>query len=148
MIPGLILTAIGRFRPYLAHIAIGLAIVGGVWWIHHSGYQAAKRDAEARESRERIAAAEHTRAIEKALGEAVVAIDGRLGDKIDAIRVLRQTIVQPMQKEISVETRYRDASCNLTDGVYEAIQHARSASAASGIDGSVTIPVPPAAGPD
>lgn len=137
------MTALWLFlRPLLPHLGIALALAGAVLWIDHNGYSRAERKAEQRQLVDAIVAERKTRRIEQALGEAVAAIDGKVATRVDAIRVLRETIIQPMQKEISIETRYRDDACSLTPGVLRGIQQARGATATAGPDGSVTVALP------
>lgn len=139
MIPGRILLFFAQHWPAFAAVAI---IGGGMWYLDHRGYQRATADANARETREKLAAIEQTRKVEKALGEFQTKIDGNLGTRLDALQVLRQTIIQPMQKEIIREARYSSPDCALTDGVFRRINEARAAGSVAGPDGSVTVPLP------
>lgn len=138
MIPAWIL----RFLPY--GIAVAL-ILGGVAWIDHRGYQRAKADAERRQLVDAIVAERKARRIEQGLSDAVAAIDGRLGSKIDAIRVLRTTIIQPIQQGIAHDPRYVDPRCALDGGVFKAINAARAATNPAAPSGSVTVALPAAA---
>ena len=138
------LLGLWRFaKPFLPQIMIGLALLFGVWMIHHKGVMAERARQEARQAHERLEAEQRARRIETALREAVGAIDSRLGDRLEALQSIRTTIVQPMQKEIQVETRYRDPQCSLTRGVLDNLNRAIDASnpIASG-SGEVTVPIP------
>lgn len=130
-----------RFLPY--GIAVAL-VLGGVAWIDHRGYQRAKADAEHRQLVDALVAERKTRRIEKGLSDAVAAIDGRLGSKLDAIRVLRTTIIQPIQQGIAHDPRYVDPRCALDDGVFKALNAARAATGAAAPAGSITVALPAA----
>lgn len=140
MIPGRLLTFFLAHWPAFAAVAV---IGGGMWYLDHRGYERATADAAARETKDALDAEQRTRRIEKALGDGLTGIDSKLGARFDNLRVLRQTIVQPMQKEIIREARYSSPDCALTDGVFGKINAARSASAITGPDGSVTVALPP-----
>lgn len=138
MIPAALL----RFVP---HIALAFALLAGVWWLDHRGYQRAKQEAGQRQIVDAIAAERKTRRIERALGDAVAAIDANTGAKIENIRVLRQTVVQTIEKDLAHDPRARDTACALPDSVRGAINAARSASGPPGAAGSVTVALPAAA---
>lgn len=131
-----------RLLPYVAAIAI---VLGAIMWIDHRGYQRAKADAERRQLVDAIVAERKTRRIEQGLSEAADAIYGRIGTRIDAIQVLRQTIIQPIQQGIANDPRYRDRACDLTPGVFAAINQARAATNPAAASGSVTVALPAAA---
>jgi hypothetical protein len=132
-------------KPILPHIAIALALLGAVWWIHHDGYQAAKRDAAAREARETIRAEQQARKLTAALSEALNRSDAMLGQKLDAIARKWPAITQTIIKETSNDPRYRDPACTVSDGVWHALEQAVAATGTGGADGSTTVALP---GPD
>lgn len=121
-----------RFLPQILGAA---AVLGGVWYIDHLGYERAQRDQQALEQR---------------LGEKITTsingIDTRLNDRLSKIDTTQHTVVQPaIIREIARDPRYSSAACSLTDGMWTAIGRARAASGSSGAtDG--TLPTAPATG--
>ncbi len=122
MIPAVVL----RFLP---HILITLGIIGAMLWIDHRGYQRRVADEQRAAAMQRI----HTE-------EQMAKIDGHLGAKIDKVRVLRTTIIQPVQKEIIREARYTDPGCFLTAVGLQSDNDARAGSIASGV--TIALPEP------
>lgn len=142
MIPAVLL----RFLP---HIAIALAIISGVWYIDHKGYQRAKHDAERRQLVDAIANERKVRRIEKALSETTGELDAALGRKLDKINTLGAATLATLQKGINNDPRYRDPACALGDGVWRTLNEARARTGPGTDTGkaarSVTIELPAAA---
>lgn len=129
------------FLPYIGGVAL---ILSAIAWIDHRGYKRAEADAERRWQEQIAIAAAETKRIEGRLQGAVGEIDRNTGQRIDKIRIVRQTVINNLTKELSHDPRYYDREFALSDGVRENINRARAASATPGTVRYVEIPLPSA----
>lgn len=132
-----------KARPFLPYIAIASLLIACVAWIDHRGYKRAEADAERRWQEQIAIAAAETRRIEGKINGAVGQIDTNTGKRIDKIRIVRQTVINNLTKELSHDPRYYDREFALSDSVRENINRARSASSTSRAVSYIEIPLPP-----
>lgn len=118
----------------LPHIGIALAVLAGVAYIDHRGYQRAQDDQAALE-----------RKITDKINDAVAEIDRKTAASLANIDTADRTIIQPtITREIASDPRYSDPACSLSGGVFDALNKARGLSGAAGASGG-PVPASPAA---
>lgn len=120
----------------LPYGAAALALGGAVWYLDHRGYERAEREAIQRETELKLQNAtfaillgQQTRDQEQAMQNIVNESDAHLGDVLQALNIENKTVVQPtLIKEIASDPRFTDPALGITDGMFRAINTARSAS--------------------
>jgi hypothetical protein len=127
------MTAISLFlRTYWLQLGILAALVLGVWYIDHRGYQRAKHHYEEAEAKAQQRADELARRIEKTLTDKLAEMDQRTAQRISAIDVEERTVVMPtITREIRNDPRLSDPSSSISDGLLGALNQARRRSSDS-----------------
>jgi hypothetical protein len=114
--------------PYLAAVA---AMLAGVWYIDHLGYQRAQADQAKLEQK-----------LTSKLDAKFALIDSSLHTSLGQIDTHNTTVVQPaITREINHEIRFTSPACALTDSMRAAINSSRLAATIDGGNtGAVSSP--------
>lgn len=128
-----------RFLPYLG---IVLAVLAGVWYLQHIGYQRAQRDRDAADAKLRIAIQADLRSFE----QNAIAREAKRGNELDArLSTIAHSAAQGRDriiKEMTHEIRFTDPALGIPDSVRAEINRALTASACSAAaDGSIRCAV-------
>ena len=120
-----------RFLPTILAVA---AILGGMAWIDHRGYQRARNDAEADAKFERTVTAllieRAARRQEQRLVARIAAIDTALAERLGSIETTRRTNVQPViAKELARDPSLSEPDRAMSDCLRDAVNAAISETA-------------------
>ena len=138
------------FSRIWPHLLVAGAIIGLILYIDHRGYQRAMEDRDRRDAKQ---LSELRKAIRES-DERLVGIVGRndtdLAGKLDRLRVVHTTVIQPtIEREIDNDPRLADPAMRYSDGLLRGLNAARASSSCAGrADGGIECAVPrPAADP-
>jgi hypothetical protein len=133
-------------KRFLPHGLIVLAVLAGVWFLDHRGYQRAKADAETRLKANAIIIEKALRKSEARMTANMAATDSATAARVEQIETINRTIIQPtLTKEFTREIRFTDPAAGISDELRAAINTALNlipGTGASAVDGSLTIPLP------
>jgi hypothetical protein len=131
---------------FLPHGLIVLAVLAGVAWIDHRGYQRAKADAETRLKANAIAVAKLLRKSEARMAANMAATDADTAARVDRIETVNRTFIQPtLTKEFTREIRFSDPAAGINDILRATINTAIGlipVSGSGGTDSSLTVELP------
>lgn len=118
------------FATYWMQISILAALAFGVWYIDHRGYERAEDHYKKQEAQAQIRAEALARQIEQTLTTKLGELDTRTAERLSQIDVEQRTVVMPtLTREIRNDPRLSDPANRLSDGVFNAVNSARAASA-------------------
>lgn len=129
---------------FLPHIAIVLAVLGGVAWIDHKGYQRAKKDAEF----ERMVQAHQIQIavnrINTKTADTIALADLNATSTVREVQTFNRTVVQPtLIREIQNAPQLADPDRGITDGLLKLINSALDLGPDTATaSGSVSIALP------
>jgi hypothetical protein len=103
---------------------------------------AERREWQAREDHEEARRIKQTAVLVNRLAVAGFRSDAALGKRLNDIAQRWPAISQTIIKEVSNDPRYRDPACNVSDGVWQALEQAVAATSAGSADGSATVSLP------
>lgn len=113
-------------RAYGVHIAIALAILGGLWWVDHRGYSRGQADAEAARLERLEQTRELVKAIDVKLDQRLSHIETNLAGQLAAIDTEERTIVTPtITREILSDPRLSSPACAVSDSLLRELNRAR-----------------------
>lgn len=117
------------FGSIWPQLLIAAAILGGVAWIDHNGYQRAEKAAIARENAAELAAQNRQAAIQKQIADGLSQIDAANAERISQINATRSTVNTVIQKEIASSPRFTAPAEGITPAMLDALNKAREESA-------------------
>lgn len=127
---------------FLPHIAIVIAVLTGVWYLQHIGYERAQRDRDAADAKMLAAVQQSIIASERRSAERENGRGVMLGKRLDAIAQSAATGRERIIKEMTHETRFIDPALGIPLSVRDEINRALAASAcAARPDGSIVCAV-------
>lgn len=143
------------FMRLLPHGLVVLAVIAGLWFVHHKGEQAAndrhnlaEAQAVARQIKADKEAQDRVVALERTMQTMVLSLDRQLGTRLRDLRQLETTVIQPtLTREIQRETRFTDPAAGISLGMLRSLNSARSASNPSCVtdaNGTTTCSLPAA----
>lgn len=129
-----------RFWPYLAAV---LAVLSGVIYIDHVGYERAKTEqATAQAKADKIMTARFN-ALQSHLDDEMQKNNDVLTSTIDNISTMSRVVIQPaLQKELAHAPRYSNPSLGISDELRQTINKARQLSGAANATQADARPVP------
>jgi hypothetical protein len=114
------------FSKYGLQLAILAAIVGGLWYVDHRGFERAKAEDLARANERALITQAVVSKVDGDLAGKLNAIGGQLGIKIDTLDREGKTVVQPIiTRELAADPRLAAPGSCLTPGLLDAINAAR-----------------------
>ena len=130
------------FTRYLPHLLIVLAVLAGVWWLQHIGYERATRDRDAADAKLHAAIIADLRTFEKNSAERENKRGAELTGRLDRLNVMASAGQERIIKEMTHEERYTDPDLGIPAVVRDEINRALAASTcASNPDGSIRCAV-------
>jgi len=122
----MIVAFLTRYWPQLGILA---ALVLGLWYVDHRGYQRAKGHYEAAEAKAQARAEALARRLEQVMTAKLAELDTRTAERLSQIDVEERTIVQPViTREIRNDPRLSNPAAGISNGVRDALNSARGAS--------------------
>ena len=116
------MTILIRFLPYILAVA---AVLGGIAWIDHRGYERAQADAKFERTVTALLIERAARRQEQRLASRLAAIDTALAQRLGSIETTRRTIVQPViSRELVRDPSLSDPDRAMSDGLRDAINAA------------------------
>lgn len=120
----------GFLARYWMQIGILAALAFGVWYIDHRGYERAEAYYKKEEAAAQARAVALARQLEQAMTTKLNELDTRTAERLSAIDIEERTVVMPtITREIRNDPRLSDPARGVSDGVRNALNSARSASA-------------------
>lgn len=145
------------FKAYGLQILLLIAVLGGLWYVDHRGYQRADNEHKLKDAQTATLQAQINTAVsdlrgkfQQDLQQIVQRHDAELFRKLNDLDITEKTIVQPtLVKEIASAPHLTDPAYGITDGMLRVLNQARASSwpsgaCTSGADGSTTCRLPPA----
>lgn len=106
---------------FLPHILIVLAVLSGVWYLQHLGYQRAQQDRDAADAKLRIAIQQDIIASERRSAERENGRGKILGQSLDRIERQSAQGRDRIIKEMTHEIRFTDPQMGIPEPVRDAI---------------------------
>ncbi|AMK18684.1 hypothetical protein [Sphingobium sp. MI1205] len=135
------------FSRIWPHLLVVAAVLGGLWYVDHRGYQRARKDFQMDQLKIRAMFDGLLRDSEGRMAGVIRFQDRDLADKIAAVKVYHRTIIQPaIEKEIAHDPALARPDARMSDGLWRQLNAALAGSACSRrADGGIECALPAAA---
>lgn len=134
---------LSRIWPHLLAVA---ALLFAIWYLDHQGYERARKDAAADAAKARAEWQADLRDSEHRMAGVINFNGHQLAGQIDKVRSYHSTVIQPtIEREIRNDPLLARGDARLSDGLWRALNAARSGSTCSAQPGErIECALPPA----